>query len=209
MSGYPNEKSSGSISQSNTQSNQAQPASQFKVPAAVKAPISFVASSSSSSTATTRSSSTSTTQKGGSRVYKVVKRETTQPTKREKARWICYDYGDVQSPNLGFVVSSASDSKITFDPTQNYSNQLPLSVSATSVPSSASAYSLQHSDSASSIHRDSMHSYGVSIASNPVQPSASASSVNYDPDLRKITKLSKSVIETQENQNKSFSTDDR
>ena len=203
--------------QSNSQPSQTQPLAQFKTPnAAAKPPLnSSVASVSACTTAvsTTRSSSltsTTTTQKGGSRVYKVVKRETTHPSKRESSRWICYDFGDVQTPNLGFVAPSASDSRIAYDPTQAHPNQLPMSVSATSVPSSASAYSLQHSDSTSSIHKESTHSYGTSAVSTAtVQHSASASSVNYDSEFRKIAKLNKLASDAQENSSKFLPADER
>uniref|UniRef100_H2Z8M6 Uncharacterized protein n=1 Tax=Ciona savignyi TaxID=51511 RepID=H2Z8M6_CIOSA len=47
-----------------------------------------------------------------SRVYKVVKRDTQQPVKRERSRWGYFDYPDSQSPNLGFVSQSTSDSRL-------------------------------------------------------------------------------------------------
>ena len=154
----------------------------------------------------TGSSSSTTTSKGGSRVYKVVKRESGQPTRREIGRWVCFDYGDAQAPNLGYIIPSASDSRISaHDLTQMHNNQLPLSLSATSVPSSASAYSLQHSDSTSSVHRDSSHSYGASAASNiTVQHSASASSVHYDAEGRKLSKSTKFASDSMENTNKAI-----
>ena len=174
--------------QSNVQPNQNQTPATFKVPQSTKVPIASNASV--NSAASTKSSSVSgSTSKAASRVYKVVKREANVPFKREIARWTCYDYVDGQVPNHSFLAPSASDSRIQ-DFSQINPSFLPLSLSATSVPSSASAYSLQHSDSASSMHRDS-HIYNASLTSSlSVQHSASTSSVNFDPDARRaISKL--------------------
>jgi len=147
----------------------------------------IIMSTASSCTGVTTTKSTSVTSgavtKGG-RVYKVVKRETFHPVKKERSRWVCYDYIDTQSPNLGFVLHSSSDSRLNYHELQQHPhpNSVPMSMSATSVQSSASSYSLQHSDSSSSVYRDS---YSVAAPVVSVQHSASTSSVNCDLDNRK------------------------
>ena len=159
-------------------------------------PTTPVATSTASAVPTAKpaSSASGTLSKGGaSRVYKVVKRETLHPTKRERLRWISYDYVDSQTPHLGFVAHSASDTRLNLhDQVYHPSTTLPMSMSATSVPSSSSSFSLNHSDSSSSIYRDqhgmSMPTGTTMSAGVSVQQSGSTSSVNQDPDSRKFAK---------------------
>ncbi|CAK8690634.1 unnamed protein product [Clavelina lepadiformis] len=154
-------------------------------------------------TSNSKSTSVTTTApaKGvASRVYKVVKRESSQAIKRERLRWTCYDYVDAQTPNLGFVAHSASDSRLNFHDQLHHQppNILPMSVSSTSVPSSSSAYNLQHSDSTSSVQRDTLPFVMATGANVPMQHSASTSSVNYELDPRKLPNVIKTVNEIAE-----------
>uniref|UniRef100_F6ZB59 TSC22 domain family protein 1 n=1 Tax=Ciona intestinalis TaxID=7719 RepID=F6ZB59_CIOIN len=126
-----------------------------------------------------------------SRVYKVVKRDTQQPVKRERSRWSYFDYADSQSANIGFVSHSTSDTRLNYhDQHSHHSNSaLLVSMSATSMPSSSSSYSLQHSDSASSIQRDPYTTATPINHPNTVQHSASASSINQEHESRILQRL--------------------
>lgn len=44
----------------------------------------------------------------GTRVYKVVKRETAQPTKKTRGRWNFHEYSDTQSPITGLAYPATS-----------------------------------------------------------------------------------------------------
>ncbi|XP_077970590.1 uncharacterized protein LOC120328245 [Styela clava] len=110
-------------------------------------------------TATTKPVSTPSTVTGvkapGTRVYKVVKRETAHPVKRMRGRWNWYDFSDTQAPMTG-VAQSISETRTTSDVTSihtfSYTNSL---MSPTAVP-----FSLQPSDSASSLLKQQLYSAG-------------------------------------------------
>lgn len=91
----------------------------------------------------------------GTRVYKVVKRETAHPTKRIRGRWNWYDFSDTQAPMTG-VAQSVGEPRITCDAasihTFSYTNTL---MSPSVVP-----YTLQPSDSASSLLKAQLYSAG-------------------------------------------------
>nr|XP_039251142.1 TSC22 domain family protein 1-like [Styela clava] len=91
----------------------------------------------------------------GTRVYKVVKRETAHPVKRMRGRWNWYDFSDTQAPMTG-VAQSISETRTTSDVTSihtfSYTNSL---MSPTAVP-----FSLQPSDSASSLLKQQLYSAG-------------------------------------------------
>lgn len=102
----------------------------------------------------------------GTRVYKVVKRDAHQPSKRVRGRWTYYDFSDNQSPMIGLVTQPVSDTRIAQDGTQlqqlAYSGQL------------IGPYGLPHADPTSSMFKEQLQA-GLSANS-----SFGTSSINWE-----------------------------
>lgn len=69
---------------------------------------STIAVSTQNSKPTTVSTTVPSSKAPGTRVYKVVKRETVQPTKKLRGRWNCHEYSDTQSPITGIASPATS-----------------------------------------------------------------------------------------------------
>ena len=152
------------------------------------------------------SASTNTTPSKtiASRVYKVVKRESIHPVKRELSRWTCHDFSDAHSPNFSFAVYLTNDSRTSLINDSFHSHVVSNSTSSALPP-----FGFHPSESFMSAYGESRY-FGPSVAhygqsSNTLNSSSSAyyssgssSSINHDVERQKIYKSLKPIFETSE-----------